>query len=174
MRALRRLTAAVLAAALVVFGVLAVLEIVRATAHYDPAVLRWRALPDTLVRNDWADGGPRTAGAIACAAGVLLLLIALRRGRPAALELTAPDEATEVLVTRRGLRKDLQRTAEDVDGVERASVRVRRRSARVTARCPTGGTDGVAEGIRTSVEGRLDDLRLVRPLRVSVRTRTAS
>jgi hypothetical protein len=74
-------------------------------------------------------------------------------------------------VPRRSLRRSLGWLAEDVAGIDRATVRTGRRS--VTVRATTGLRDpaGLPESVQAVVEDRLARLDPLWPLRVRVRLR---
>ncbi|WP_049561189.1 DUF6286 domain-containing protein [Nonomuraea sp. SBT364] len=67
-----------------------------------------------------------------CGAGAVLLLLALLPGRSRLVPVETGDPLIVIGITRSGLRRTLRAVAQDVDGVRRAQVRLRRRRIEVT------------------------------------------
>jgi hypothetical protein len=118
-----------------------------------------------------ADPPVLATAAVAAVLGLALLLGALVPGAPTVLALAAPTGPArlDAGVTRRSLARSLARAAE-VDGVDRAVVRLGRRRVVVTARSPyrTAQPD-LAADIGDAVAARLADIGLARPRSVTVR-----
>ena len=75
----------------------------------------------------------RVWSAILIVVGALILTLELKPRRVTRLPLRSGDDATDAAVTRRGLAGMLRAAATGVDGISSATVKVRRRRARVTA-----------------------------------------
>ena len=166
-----RLLSAVLAAALVALGVLVVVEVVAAAFDQPPVVLPYPDVAGALRDSTWQSGLARAVGGALAAVGLLLLVLALRRGRPAGLPLAPLTDGTQAEAHRRGLQRSLQDRAARVDGVRRATAKVGRRSVRVTAHSALRDPAGLPQQVEQQVRGLLDELALRRALAVKVRTR---
>jgi hypothetical protein len=201
MRAVNRWVAATLAAVLAAAGVITLVEIVRAASGRAPLIVDWRSWATSLGRLSWSDTGPRLVCGLLAILGLGLVVRGLRRGTPswfaaspvvpgsvadraAARHPTAERTAAEApgsprttvpvtvtFVSRRGLTRALRAAALSVDGVSRAAVRVRRRTARVHVRIrPRTAADAPAL-VAAAVRRALDAFDLATPplpvLRVS-------
>jgi hypothetical protein len=165
---LSRVVSALLAIALVIGSLLMVVEIVAAALDRAPALVpypEWTRWLRTHSWNDWA------VNAILCGMivlGLLLLLLATRRGKPASLALTRTTEGVEVTASRRSVEKSLAATAARTTGITGASASVSRRTARVKARTVTRSDSGIRDEAETAVTGLLDSLNLERRMRLRV------
>ncbi|WP_329787044.1 DUF6286 domain-containing protein [Lentzea sp. DG1S-22] len=154
------LTALVLLAASVVVAVTAV-----QLALGEPPWLSYDAVAGRLNEVRWSSTTVAVAGGVAAAIGLLLFLAAVVPGRARTVEL---DGNTAVSV--RGLRNAL-RLAAHVDGVESASVKVRRRRVKAVVRTKRAAADGLGDAVRTALENRVGEFALVRPPQVVVRVK---
>lgn len=169
MRAFNRIVSLVLAAAIVVAGVLAVIEIIAAAFDDDPVIVKWHGLVRDLATNQWKTAGPRTAAVVLILVGLLLLLFALRRGKPTTIALSTRASDVEMTTTRRSLQRALSVSATAVDGITEARVRVTRRKVVVRG----SGVQGVSRDEATSrltraMQERLDRLALADARRLKV------
>jgi Family of unknown function (DUF6286) len=164
-----RVLAVLLACALLALGVLVAVEVVLA-ALGRPAVLPYSSVARTLRRETWESALARAVGIGLCVLGLLLLLPALRRGRPSALPLAPLAQGVDTSVSRRGLQKTLAAAAGRVDGVRSARAEVGRRKVRVTARSRLRETGELPAQVDRAIRDELDRLALRRPLSVSVST----
>jgi hypothetical protein len=171
MRAFNRILCVLLAIAIAVAGVLTVIEIIAAATDHDPVVVKWHGLVDDLASNQWKTAGPRVLAIILIVVGLLLLLFALRRGKPTTVALTTQVPDLDLTTTRRSLQRSLSTSATAVDGIADASVRVTRRKVVVTARGGAGvSKDDATSRLTRAMQQRLDGLSLAeaRRLKVSV------
>jgi hypothetical protein len=162
-------TAALLAAAAIILTV----EVVGALVGRPPGVLPVVDLARLGRSLRWDDVLVLAVASLLAALGLLLLLLALRPGRLRAIPLRSDDANMVLGIARPDLRRYVARAAEDVDGVDRARVRVRGRRIRVRAVSPLHDVGGLTDRVRGTVTERLDELApLHRPhLRVTVRHR---
>lgn len=174
MRALNRIVGTLLAAAFAAAGVIVVVEIVWAALDRPPALIEWPRLANALARNSWNDLGPRVTAAVLIAVGLLLLLLGLRRGKPAAFPLVTSAPEVETSTTRRSLQRAMRAAVLEAPGVSAARVRVGRRRAKVVATSRLSAAEGLEERVRERVGTLLDRLQLASPLRVKVRTRAVA
>lgn len=113
------------------------------------------------------------AGSVA-ALGLVLLIAALMPGNPVVLGLEHRAGQPDAGTTRRSLDRALVSSARGVDGVDKASIRVKPRAVTVTVRTPLHDTGDLPEQVRTALGVRLDDIALAQRPRVRVRADTRS
>lgn len=169
MRAFNRILSVVLAVAIAVAGVLTVIEVIAAATDSDPVIVKWHGLVKDLASNQWKTAAPRVTAIILIIVGLLLLLFALRRGKPATVALTTGASDVDMTTTRRSLQRSLSNGAEAVDGIASATVKVKRRKVVVKARAVSGVSreDGTSRLTRAMQE-RLDGLALADARRLKV------
>ena len=100
--------------------------------------------------------------------GLLLLLLAFRRGKPASLALRSGSDGVDVTASRRSVEKSLAAAAARTTGIAGASASVSRRAARVNARTVARSEPGIREEVEFAVRGHLDSLGLERRMRTRV------
>ncbi|WP_329244839.1 DUF6286 domain-containing protein [Actinoallomurus sp. NBC_01490] len=163
------ITSALLAAAAIILTI----EVIGALVGRPPGVLPVVDLA-RLGRNlRWDDVLVLAIASVLAALGLWLLLLALRPGRLRAVPLRSQDPNVVLGIARPDLRRYVARAAQNVDGVDRARVKVRRHRVRVRAVSPLHDVAGITGQVRVAVAERLDELEpLHRPhLRVTVRHR---
>ena len=104
--------------------------------------------------------------------GLVLVVLEVKPRRVTRLPLLAVGPATDATVTRRGLARMLRNEATGVDGITGATVRVRRRRARVTAASGARGraaASALTEPVTQALGARLDGLDLRHAPRLTVR-----
>lgn len=173
MRAFNRILCVLLAVAIAVAGVLTVIEVVAAATDNEPVLVKWNGLVEDLTSTQWKDVAARIAAGILIAVGLLLLLFALRRGKPATVGLRTGASDVDMTTTRRSLQRSLATSATTVDGISDAKVKVKRRKVAVKARAGSGVTkDDGRSRLTSTIQERLDALDLSdrRRLKVSVAT----
>lgn len=168
MRALNRVVALLLSAALFAGGLIVVVEVIRAGFHQPPVIVDWRALVPVLTRNTWRDLGPVLVAVGLVALGLVLLMLGLWRGKPA-LALAVRTPAVGVETSLLSVEYLLRRDALALDAVTAARVRVSRRTARVAVATPVDDVSGVAAAVRRHATATLDATGLLTPPRVKVR-----
>ena len=166
-----RVLSVLLAAALLALGVIVTVEIVLAAFGQPPWLLPYPEVASTLREQTWDSLPARAVAAGLCLLGLLLLLPALRRGKPTALPLTPVTDGVDTHVSRRGLQRTLSAAAGRVDGVRRAKATVGRRKVKVrtTTRLRDSGT--LPSQVDSAVREELEALGLRRPLAVKVTTK---
>lgn len=172
MRTLNRALAVLFALALATLGVLVVAEIINAALDGRGHLL----LPhERLARfgrdHTWEDGQVLTISAVVAALGLLLLLAQLLPRRPGLLTVATDDPTVQAGVERRTLGRAMAAAAGDVDGVSRATARVRGRRAKVVATTHLRDASGLPERVRDHVQTWTNDLGLVAPPRLRLRLR---
>ncbi|MGZ4663778.1 MAG: DUF6286 domain-containing protein [Frankiaceae bacterium] len=168
MRALNRVVALLLSAALFAGGLIILVEVIRAGFHQSPVIVDWRPLVPVLTRNTWRDLGPVLVACGLVALGLVLLLLGLWRGKPV-LVLAVRTPAVSVETSLLSVEHLLRQEAVGVEGVTAARVRVSRRTARVAVATPVDDVLGVEAMVRQRATGTLDTLNLVAPPAMKVR-----
>jgi Family of unknown function (DUF6286) len=174
MRLVNRLLAALLSLALIVAGVLVVVEVVMQRLGRSP-VTRWPRVYDWSRRTEWQQGSVRVACILLAVAGLLLLAAELKRSKPS--RLAVRSQSTDAAYTRRGVAATIRSAVSDVDGINSASVSVGRRRVKVAA-TTAGLQPFTAEGLRepttAAAQQRLDALELQSPPTLSVEVSTSN
>jgi hypothetical protein len=174
-RLLNRLLAALLSLALIVIGVLVVVEVVAQRLGKHPVIADWHPSYDWARRTEWQQGSVRVTCIVLAVAGLLLLALELKRSRPS--RLTVDSGVADTAYTRRGVAAAVGKAVGDVDGINSTRVKVKRRKVRVAA--TTAGlqpytAEALTEPATAAAQQRLDALEL-RPAPVlSMRVTTGS
>jgi hypothetical protein len=172
-RAVNRVVAGVLAAALAAAGVLTLIEMIEAALGHPPAVVDWPAWVAAMARNTWSDAGPRIVGGVLAMVGLVLVFLGLWPGTPERFVLVGSSPRTATFVSRRAIVRVLRGTALAVDGVTRAAVRVRRRQVTVRLRVRPRTAADAPTRARSALAARLDGFQLARPPALRVTARSA-
>ncbi|SHF56013.1 hypothetical protein SAMN05443575_0294 [Jatrophihabitans endophyticus] len=177
MRLLNRLLAALVSLALVVVGVLLIIEVVADRVNHRPAVVKWHGAYDWAHRTSWTQGSVRVACIVVAALGLILLVAELKRTRVTRFRVEDKESGAEhpvdVAYTRRGVAGAVRTAVTDVDGVRSARVTVKRRS--VTVRADTSARDAegastLLEPSREAAQQRLDALALAHTPKLKLTT----
>ncbi len=164
-----RIVSALLALLLLLGGLLAAAEIVLAQLGRQPWLVPHQEWSAWLSEQTWGSAPVRSILAGALIVGLLLILVAVRRGKPALLPLPSErDPGVRVTATRRGVEKSIANVARDVEGVSAANASASRRRVTVTATA-TKPSSRLADEVTSAVTGRLDTLGLAPLLRPRVR-----
>lgn len=169
MRFVNRLLAALVALALAAVGVLVVIEVIAERLGNDPAIVEWPDIYRWAQRTSLAQGSVRVACIITAVAGLALLLIEFKRRRPT--RLAVDSDGADAAYTRRGVARAIGDVVDEVDGVQRAAVTVRRRRIRIRAR--SSGVEpytaqSLEEPVTEAARSRLADLELKSEPRLQV------
>lgn len=163
-----RVVCALLALALLLGSLLAVVEVVAVALDRGPALVPYPEWTSWLRAHSWNDWTVRAVLGGLVLLGLLFLVLALRRGRPASLALRSRTDGVDVVASRRSVEKALADAAARTPGIAGTSASVSRRTARVDARTVARSQPGVREEVETAVQGRLDSLGFERPMRTRV------
>ena len=137
-----------------------------------PLLVHWTTWYQWARGTRWDAFVVRVWSAILIVTGALILALQLKPRRAVRLPLRSGHDATDAAATRRGLAGALRAAATGVDGISGASVKVRRRRARVTATSAARGrhaATALTEPVTQALRSRLDTLNLLRPPRLRVR-----
>ncbi|MFI6604614.1 DUF6286 domain-containing protein [Nonomuraea sp. NPDC050536] len=108
---------------------------------------------DLAGQHTWWDLG--YAALMVAIAGAGLLLLAVLPGRSRLVPVETRDPLIVIGITRVGLRRTLRAVAQQVDGVERATVRLRRRTIEVTVMTGPESSGAMLRQVGTAVGDRL-------------------
>lgn len=168
----RSLTAGLVALVLLALCVLVVVACVQLLLG-QPQVVSISGLNDFAAGLSGTDPLFLVISGLVALAGLVLLVIALRPGTPTVLPLSSPEPGLDAGITRRSLDRALSDAATGVDGIARAGVRSRGRTATVTAHASFGASGELREKVRTAVAERLDAIGPARTPRVKVSVTSA-
>lgn len=163
-----RVVSALLALALLIGSLLAVVEIVAAALGRAPALVPYPEWTTWMRMHSWNDWIVNAVLAALVVLGLLLLVLAFRRGKPASLALRSRSDGVDVTASRRSVEKSLAAAAARTTGIAGASAAVSRRTARVDARTVARSESGSRDEVESAVRGRLDSLGLERRMRTRV------
>ncbi|MEU8317635.1 DUF6286 domain-containing protein [Nonomuraea sp. NPDC048881] len=96
-----------------------------------------------------------SAALLTAGAGLLMLLLAIVPGRSRTVPVETSDPLIVIGITRAGLRRTLRAAAQKVSGVERARVRLRRRTIEVTVVTGPESSGAMLRQVGTAVGDRL-------------------
>lgn len=174
MRSLSRLLAFLFALSFAALGVIVAVEAWFLAAG-DKAWLVPRADWNSALRDlRWDDTGVTVTAVGLALVGLLLLATQLIPRPPVRFAVRGTPEGRRVSMSRRGLEGQLTRLADRDPEVVSPSVRVGRRTAKVTAAFPTHAEPAEVGGrLRVMAVERLEQAQLQHPLKVTVRLRPA-
>jgi hypothetical protein len=129
-----------------------------------PYPLDSAAISARLNHTPWSDPAVLVTGIVLVLLGLWLLILAFTPARRKLVELTEdhPDVATGI--RRMDLRRALIGTAEQVDGVSKATVSIGRGSATVTVSSPLGNPEGLTDRVTARLAEQLRQLNPADPL----------
>jgi hypothetical protein len=171
MKLTNRVLSVLVALALLVLGVLVVVEIVwvLGLGGTREVLLPYPATTDYLAGLTW---GSRTARAILAGlvvVGALLLVYELRRRKPGLLRMASTEGSVTTGVDRRALEKAAAAAATDVDGIGKATARVSARRVSVSATSGLRDAAGLQGQVTAALQSWMDGLDLAKPPALSVR-----
>ncbi len=168
MHVVNRVLATLLALALLLGGLLAVVEIVLAQLDRPHWLVPHEQWSSTLAEQTFVGSVVRAVLIGLVVLGLLLLVLALRRGKPGSLQLPSRTQGVQVSASRRGIERSLGTAARRTDGVRSARVKAGRRAVRVKAATALRSPDELKQPVTTAVTGRLEQLGLDGVLRPRV------
>lgn len=176
MRLANRLLAFLLACAIGAVAVVTIIDVIAAAIGARPVVIDPAAISRWAGRNRWNSLNIELICGALAVLGLLLVVVELRRARPARLPVSPASPSTHAALTRRGVVRAVRLAVDDIDGVRARTVRVRRRLVRVSA---SGGADrataaAAQQDVTAAVARRLATLELTPTprARVSVTARS--
>jgi hypothetical protein len=172
MRVANRPLAFILAAALLACSVVLIAEVIGFAVHHSPLLVHWTTWHGWARATRWDAFVVRVWATVLMVIGLVLVALEVKPRRANRLPLGAPGQATDATVTRRGLARMLRTEATGVDGITGATVRVRRRRARVTAASGARGqaaASALTEPVTQALAARLDGLDMRHAPRLTVR-----
>lgn len=158
MRALRRVLAAVVALLLLAAAVVTIVEVVLAALDRETWVVPRDDLAESFRERTWSEAPVIAWSATSALVGAVLLVLGLRRGRPATVPLATVVDGLALSASRRSVEQAVTRAVAEEEGVRDARARLGRR--RLKVRADTDLEDGdVEQRVTHSVHGRLEALQ---------------
>jgi hypothetical protein len=158
----------VLALALLLGGLLAVVEIVLAALDRPSWLVPHEDWGSWLTEQTFSGGIVRALLIGLVVLGLLLLVAALRRGKPGALRLPGRTEGVRVSASRRGIERSVATAARRADGVRDARARAGRRAVRVKAKTAMRSPGDLQQRVTAAATDRVEQLGLSGVLRPKV------
>jgi hypothetical protein len=155
-------------------GLLVAVEIVLAELGRPAWLIPWPAWASWLGVQTWVSSGVRLILVGLVVVGLVLLILALRPGKPRRLALPATDRNVHVSIARRALQQTLADTAARASAVASASAKTGRRTVTITATTANPNTTEVHHAALATVKERLDQLGLAGRLHPRVRIEMSS
>ena len=176
MALVNRILSALLALALAVGALVATAEIVLVALGRPPWLVPHPQWSAWLQEHTWGDTVVRAVLIGLVVVGLLLLIVALRRGKPSSIELPAHGEGVRVTAARRGVERAVAGAAISTGGVSTADASARRRTVKVTANTSMRSPGDLEQRVTQAVTQRLDELELGQRMspRVSVSHKEAT
>lgn len=168
MHVLNRVLATLLALALLLGGLLAVVEIVLAQLGRPSWLVPHEQWSSWLAGQTFPDGVVRAVLIGLAVLGLVLLVLALRRGKPGSVQLPSRTDGVRVSASRRGIERSLATAARRADGVRSARARAGRRAMRVKAVTALRAAGDLQQPVTAAVAARLEQLGLGGVLRPRV------
>ncbi len=160
MRVLTRVVALALALALAVAGVLVAIEIVLAEVGKEPWVVPHDRWYQDARENAWSSPSVRVLFLVMALAGLVLLLLQVKKRRPLSLPMERRQGGHPVAVGRRSAERCLERSVTRVDGVATAKARLSESRARVTASSNRRLPGDLHKRVADTAEQRLSAMKL--------------
>ncbi len=171
MRFLNRALAAVLSIALIVLGLLVVIEVVAQRVGADPVLVQWPTAYDWAGRTSWDSTAIKVASVALVLIGLLLLVAELKPARVRRFTVAGEPPGVDIAYTRKGLSAAVTSAAGGVDGIRDVSAIVTRRRVRVLG-VAASTERSVAEPLAGPVDGavreRIQQMQLDPAPRVAV------
>ena len=168
MHVVNRVVATLLALGLFLGGLLAAAEIVLAALDRPSWLVPHEQWSSWLADNTFQAGIARAVLIGMVVLGLLLLWLALRRGKPGSLQLPTRTDGVRVTASRRGIERALATAARRADAVRDARVRAGRRAVRVRASTALRQPGELQQPVTAAVTERLYELGLTGVLRPRV------
>jgi hypothetical protein len=164
-----RALSALVALALLLGSLLVIVEIVLAAAGRGPWLIPYADWTAWIRGRSWSDDVVKAILVGLVVVGLLLLVVAVRRGKPATLPLRGRTPGVDVTASRKSVERSLAAAVSRTSGITGADASVRRRSARIEARAASRSPSGLRQEVEAAAKARLDSLGLRRDLRTRVR-----
>ncbi|TMR95383.1 DUF6286 domain-containing protein [Nonomuraea basaltis] len=128
-------------------------EVVSALLGHPLGWLPVNELVELAGKSTWPEAS--TTALVTAGAGALMLLLAIVPGRCRLMPVQTSDPLIVIGITRTGLRRTLRAAAQQVAGVDKARVRLRRRTIEVTVVTGAESSGSMLRQVGTAVGDRL-------------------
>ncbi|WP_316745030.1 DUF6286 domain-containing protein [Streptomyces sp. MK7] len=169
----RRVLVALISLIIAAAGAALAIDVVAVGTGNSPVVWPQRAITTELESNQWGERPIMAVAAATAVTGMFLLWAALSRGHRRAVRVDSANDCTCALLTRRGLRRSVDGTVGQVDGVDHHRVRLRGRRVKVKVTTPLRERQDLRERIADATRERLEAIRPAPSYKVTVKVRTA-
>lgn len=170
MKTFNRLLGLLMALAVIVAGVLVIIEVVAAQVGQDWVFVNWPQWERRLRSTSWSDA--RGVFIIAIVVALLLLLLELLRRAPSMLPVSN-GESVQIGVRRRFLERELANTVTGLDGISKAKVSLAPKRLTVTADTNRAVPKGLRPSIESTVQEEMQRLALAAPPAIRTRLRSS-
>jgi hypothetical protein len=166
-----RVVAVILGLILLSLGALITAEVIwsKGMGRSGHLVLPYESSSRYLHHHAWSSTPIRVISAAVAAVGLILLLLELKRRRPAALTMAGSTAGVVTSISRRSLGRMLTRVAASVPGIAEGRARVSRRRATVRAQTRLRDPGDLEQQLGREMSESLDSMQLTRPLRLRIR-----
>jgi hypothetical protein len=174
MKKVNRLLAIGFALGFMFLAVLIVVELIFERAGAGPAIVNWHSIYDWMATRTWDSRSVRIIGGLCALGGLLLLVPQLIPRKVERLKVRGGDDQIDAAIDRRSVVRTVQQAVGDMDGISQAHVALHGNKVTVDARRRAEQSEGTTTQTVADVTHRaVDDLRLRRPPRISIKLDTA-
>jgi len=162
MKLANRLLSVIVALALLVLGVLVVIEVVWAfgLGGSGEVLLPYPAAADYLAQQTWGSRPVRAVSVALVLLGLLLVVLEIRRRRPGLLALASSGGPVRCGADRGSVEKAAAAAATDVEGIRSAQARISRRRISIAANAGVRDDRGLQEALTERMVTWVDGLGL--------------
>lgn len=174
MKFINRVLGALLALALIIGGLLLVVEVVAQRVGSAPVLVRWDSAYTWANKTTWESNPLRIVLIVMGIVGLVLLIAELKPPSVKRLAVANSADNVDIAYTRRGVAGAVKGAASGVDGVRGATAVVGRRSVKVTATSTANersAAKSLTQGVTAAVQKQINDLKLDPSPRVNVTMR---
>lgn len=170
MKLANRLLSVIVALALLVLGVLVVIEVIWAfgLGGSGEVLLPYPAARDYLAQQTWDSRPVRAASIALVLLGLVLVVLEIRRRRPGLLAMASSGGPVRCGADRRSVEKAAAAAATDVEGIRSARARISRRRISIAADAGVRDDRGLQEALTERMVTWVDGLGLADAPVVSV------
>ena len=177
MRLINRPLAFLLAAFLLVAGVLVIIEVIGFAITAKPVLVHWTTWYRWADRTKWKAGVIRFWAVVLMILGLVLLYLELKPRKVSRISIDSADDNVDAAITRRGLTALAVDAATGVDGVRNATVAASARKITVAAHAAARDKDSATalkDPITDAVRAAIDTLGLAKTPKVTTRVTSRS
>ncbi|GAA0921861.1 DUF6286 domain-containing protein [Nonomuraea longicatena] len=167
----RTVPATIVALLLLLLGVLVAGQVISSLAGRPLGWLPVGRMLDWASATSWQSPPVLLGAAVIALAGLFLLVLAVKPGRPRLVPVTTGDPGLIIGMRPKSVADALAHAASEVPGVRAAEARLRARTVTVTATTSGWDDENTGAAVEEAVNRRLADIGPVEPYQVLVRLR---